>query len=137
MMFSSTLLMAATILVGQAEEVKAMPVYSVHALELREGVATEEFEAFASGEFAKAFRKSDRGVRCIVMKGDRGALKGKYGLLVLFASKQVRDKYFPAEGKDPSPALRQDATPAQVKVVEKLATFVRSTGYTDFVSFGE
>jgi hypothetical protein len=136
-MLSTTLLMAASMVIGQAQDAPVMPVYSLHALELREGVEAGQFEAFASGEFAQAFAKSDSGVRCVVVKGDRGALKEKYALLVLFASKEVRDKYFPAEGEDPSPALREDAKPTQLKAMEKLATFVKSTGYTDFVSLAE
>jgi hypothetical protein len=136
-MLSTTLLMAASIVVSQAEDARVMPVYAIHTLELREGVEAEAFESFASGEFAKTFTKSTSDVRCVVLKGDRGALKGGYVLLVHFASKKVRDKYFPAEGEDPSPALRENATPEQVKVMEKLATFAKSTGYTDFVSLGE
>ena len=119
-----------------AESTDGLPVYSFRIIKLREGVGAEKFEAFVREEFAKVFAKPAHGIHPLIVKGDRGAAKGQYRLVVVFASKEIRDKYFPVENGEPSNALREDATPAQLKAVEKLGTFVEPIEYTDFVTMG-
>jgi hypothetical protein len=136
-MLSTTLLLAASMVVGQAEETKVMPVFAVHHFELKEGIEAEQFESFAAGEFAKAFAKPHHGLRAVILKGDRGALKGKYAMMIFFESKELRDKYFPVEGGGASDALRETATPSRTQAMEKLQTFVERKAYTDFISLGE
>lgn len=120
-----------------ADDTGVSPVYSMHAFELRDGVEAEKFEAFVIEEFAKVFAKPSHGVRPFVVKGDRGKAKGEYKLVTSFASKKNRDKYFPVEGGEPSKALAEDATPTQLKTIEKLGTFVSFVEYTDFVVLDE
>ncbi|TWT78671.1 hypothetical protein CA13_00670 [Planctomycetes bacterium CA13] len=115
----------------------ASTVYSLRPIELREGVDADDFEAFVKDEFANAFGKPTHGVRAIIIKGDRGTAKGEYKLVVVFDSKEVRDKYFPIEDGDAAKSLREDATPVQIATVQKLATFVHVGEYTDFVPIGE
>jgi len=119
------------------ESTDGLPVYSVRMLELREGVEAEQFEAFVKNEFAKVFAKPAHGVHPRIVKADRGAAKGKYMLMVVFASEDVRDKYFPVEDGEPAPALREDVTPEQVQATEKLGRFVKFNEYADFVTMGE
>lgn len=113
------------------------PVYSWRAIDLREGVAADDFEAFVKGEFAKAFSRPTHGIRVFIIKGDRGTSKGEYKLVVFFASREVRDKYFPVEDGEAAKALQEDATPTQIAAAQKLATFVDIGEYTDFVAIGE
>jgi hypothetical protein len=119
-----------------AESTNGLPVYSLRILELREGVEAEKFEEFVTDEFATVFAKPIHGIHPLIVKGDRGAAKGKYRLVVVFASKEIRDKYFPVEDGEPSKALKEDATATQVKTIEKLGTFVNFIEYTDFVGIG-
>lgn len=120
-----------------ATDTVELPVYSMRMLELREGVPAEQFEAFVKNGFAKVFAKPAHGVHPRIVKADRGVAKGKYMLLVVFASEDVRDKYFPVEDGEPAPALREDVTPEQVQAVEKLGRFVKFNEYADFVAMGE
>ncbi len=120
-----------------AENANGLPVYSLRILELREGVEAEKFEAFIKDEFAKVFAEPTHGVHPRIVKADRGAAKGKYMLVVIFASKEVRDKYFPVEDGEPSPAVREDVTPDQIMAAEKLGTFVKFNDYADFVAIGD
>lgn len=119
-----------------AESTGGLPVYSFRILELREGVEAAKFETFVKEEFANVFAKPVHGVQPHIVKGDRGAAKGKYKLVVVFSSKDIRDKYFPAEDGEPSKAAMEDATPTQLKAMEKLGTFVEISEYTDFVAMG-
>ena len=56
------------------QEVKTNEVYSVHDLELKDGVDEKEFEAFVLKEIAPFYSKL-KGQDCYLVKGDRGVLR--------------------------------------------------------------
>ncbi len=115
----------------------ALPVYFLRPIELREGVVADDFEAFVKNEFKNAFSKPTHGIRAFVVKGDRGKAKGEYKFVVVFDSKEIREKYFPIEDGDAAKSLQEDATPMQIAALQKLATFVNIGEYSDFAAIGD
>lgn len=122
----------------EAEEAtSALPVYSMRPIELREGIDAANFEAFVKDEFKNAFSKPTHGIRAFIAKGDRGKAKGEYKIVVVFDSKEVRNKYFPVEDGDAAESLQEDATPMQIAALQKLSTFVNVGEYSDFAAIGD
>ena len=63
-----------------------------------ENITNEQFETFYLEEFFPVFKKASPSVPFVLMKGERGAEKGKYAEFYVFDSLKERDRWFPEEG---------------------------------------
>ena len=68
-------------------------IFGLHEIELNPGVNEEEFENFFHNEVVKA--PLYPGWKARLLKGDRGARKGKYLMLVEIDSVEERDRFAP------------------------------------------
>ena len=68
-------------------------VFGLHEVELRPGVAPEEYERFFAEQIAPLPKLP--GWKTHLLKGDRGARAGKYLVLFEIESPEARDRYFP------------------------------------------
>lgn len=81
-------------------------VMGFHEFTLRPGVDTAAFERFLVEEFARAGAYAMPGAKPFFLKGDRGAHANGYGMLWMFESAAVRDRYFPAPGSTSAEYVR-------------------------------
>jgi hypothetical protein len=111
-------------------------VISIHEIELRAGVAAEEFEHFLTAEYLPGVAPMPPGWSVTHLKGDRAERVGKFAVLFEVASVEERDRFFPTSG-EPSAVLqhwRQQRTAAQEALEEKMHTFAAEIGeiFTDY-----
>jgi hypothetical protein len=116
--------------VCQKEGGKTMSkVFGVHTYELKPGVTEEDFEKFITEEVNPL--SFDAG-KLYALKGDKGERKGKYLVLVVLESSEVRDKYFGSPEGEPATEEMADEWKA---VLQKWDTFSAWT-FTDYVEIG-
>jgi len=131
------LLGISTILLVRAADLQTKPsgpVDSMREFELKPGVKAEEFDAFVRKEIASGIAEDMPGMKMRILKGDRGARKGRYILIWEFDSVATRDHYFPKEGGWSSPAFQQ-ASKQMMTVMSKLSSYIREPdAYTDYVT---
>jgi hypothetical protein len=82
-------------------------VIAVRELELRAGVDPTEFERFVRATYNPGWNGVVPGLKAYVAKGDRGALKGGYALILIFEGEKARDAIFPKEGGGASPQFAE------------------------------
>lgn len=73
-------------------------VFGLHAIDLRPGADTAAFERFLREEFVPGGGYRLPGATPFFLKGDRGDHLNGFGLLWVFDSVEVRDRYFPSHG---------------------------------------
>ena len=78
-------------------------VIAVRELELKAGVDVGEFERFARATYNPGWNGVVPGIKAYIARGDRGALKGGYALILIFDGEKTRDAIFPKEGGGASP----------------------------------
>ncbi len=111
---------------------------SVHvvALKLNLGVNIDEFRDFYTKNAIPEFEKNFPGVREFFIKGIRGEDLGAVGVIYLFESESVRDKYFRDGGIDGIYTELGKACDEKNKTMnEKVAKFVASSSrkFTDWI----
>ncbi|MEL6256087.1 MAG: hypothetical protein AAFR87_29045 [Bacteroidota bacterium] len=113
------------------ETPKGGAVVSIHQLEVAEG-NQEAFEKLVTESIHPLWQKEVEGMYVYILKGDRGARKGKYIQMLMFDSMERRDAYFPNEGEGFSEELAKQITDElwPAKKFEELG--VSSTVYTDY-----
>lgn len=110
--------------------------FGVHNLESGDDFDTEAFDKFVKDKFAPAWKDYRKGFHFVILKGDRGARKGKYQLVYAFDSKETRDKYFPEEGGGGTEILGEVIEPAAA-VMQELQQFpFTGSTYTDYLIIG-
>ncbi len=72
-------------------------VVSIHQIELNSGVDSKEFETFVLEKMIPIYNKM-KGQNAMLVKGDRGVRSEKYALVLIFDSKDDRDRIYPASG---------------------------------------
>jgi len=73
-------------------------VLAFRVAEPKPGTDVKAFEQFAKKVYAPTWREHAPGMRCFLIKGERGKGKGTYIDVWAFDSIQSRDFYFPKEG---------------------------------------
>lgn len=113
-------------------------VFGMHEIELNPGVNEEDFENFFLNEVTKAAFYPGWSAR--LLKGDRGARKGKYLMLVDIESVEARDRFSPApnEGSEEANQFDQEHKEELEPVFQKWATFSptqvgQNSIYTDYL----
>jgi hypothetical protein len=112
-------------------------VISIHEIELRPGVTTEEFERFLTAEYLPGVAPMPPGSSATYLKGDRAERAGKFAVLFEMESVEMRDRFFPSSG-EPSAELqhwRGRRTPAQEALEDKMHTLAAEIGeiFTDYI----
>jgi hypothetical protein len=113
------ILVAAIILVtgvtfGQTTLKKGMVVaLSSYELVLKDNVTLQQFINFNEQKYIPEAEKAMPGTKLIMLWGDRGENKFRYGEMWVFDNAAIRDKYFPAENDTAT-------SPAMKAVMEKL-----------------
>ena len=109
-------------------------VYGLHEIELHPGVNEEDFEKFVLNEMSAATPYPGWGMR--LLKGDKGARKGKYLLLFDIESVEARDRLDEnsEEAQAFDKAFREEWDP----IFEKWSTFSptdigKHPEYTDYL----
>ncbi|MDW3648386.1 MAG: hypothetical protein R8P61_15075 [Bacteroidia bacterium] len=115
----------------QMEAPKGGAVVSIHLLEVAEGKEAE-FEKMVTESIHPLWQKNIEGMYIYVLKGDRGARKGKYIQMMMFDSMERRDAYFPVEGEGFSEELAKQITDELWPAKKFEALGMSSSGYTDY-----
>jgi len=109
-------------------------VYGVHEVELRDGIGTDEFEAFVRGPYATAWKDEIAGLGRAVLRGERGNNVGGYRVVFRFRPHTLRDRYVP------NPTTLSDEYKAQVEpllpatIDEQFWGMAGTTGFSDWVT---
>lgn len=109
-------------------------IISIHTLEPASGANMADFEAFMQ-ELADGAPFQAAGWRSYVVKGDRGARKGKFVVVHEFASVEARNRYFPVEGGDPPAETMQLMSTFGTEDMDKRwnALVSENDVYTDYI----
>lgn len=96
---------------------------------LQNDVTMNQFLDWLENSWKAELDKLD-GITVFITKGDRGVSTDRYGLIYYCESKEVRDKYFPAEGEAP-----EEYRAITTKLMNDIQKFVVSmtTDYTDWI----
>jgi len=108
-------------------------IYSIHTLELRDGVTPAEFEAFVHDELPAVVAWT--GWTFSLLKGNRGERTGKYLLLAEVCDIRTRDKYFAEDDHITTASLKHaERFPDTMEIIDKFHTYVNGFGdiYTDY-----
>ena len=105
-------------------------VFSIHTMELHEGVSEEDFEKLFLEKLILVWSKT--GMKGHILKGDRGQRNGKYAV-VLEMPIEVRNRIFPVEGEGSSKEYEQLLGPEWDAVLQKMDTFTVDWNFTDYV----
>jgi hypothetical protein len=113
-------------------------VFGLHEIELNPGVNEEDFEKFFLNEVAKA--PFYPGWRARLLKGDRGARKGKYLMLIDIEDVAARDRFAPADdhGSEEADQFDQQHKDEMEPLFQKWGTFSpiqpgQNSIYTDYL----
>src|SRR5437763_11745480 len=113
-------------------------LFGMHELELRPGVAREDFERFVVEELSRLLHRE--GQTTYVLKGDRGERAGKYVFVFEYDSVASRDRDTPRSNQDSEKlvAWLQEHHAEVGALFERLSTFVQpdwdiGQHYTDYV----
>src|SRR5450759_3262688 len=96
-------------------------VFSIHTMELREGVSEEDFEKLFLEKLVQTWSKT--GCNGHILKGDRGQRKGKYVVILELPNVEMRNRIFPVEGGGRSEESAQSLGPEWDAVLQKMNTF--------------
>jgi hypothetical protein len=106
-------------------------VFTIHTMELREGVSEEDFEKLFLEKLVQAWSKL--GWKGHILKGNRGQRKGKYAAIWEIPNVEARDRIFPEEGKDRSEEAARLLGPEFDALLQKMDTFTVDWNFTDYV----
>ncbi len=113
-------------------------VISIHVLEPAPLANPEAFDRLMR-ESADAFQGVNTdGWQTYIVRGDRGVRKGRYAVIHIFDSSEVRNRYFPIEDGKPSEEAERifrDFTLAYEELDKGWGELVREddSDYTDYV----
>jgi hypothetical protein len=117
-------------------------VFGLHEIELNPGVKEEDFENFFRDEVANA--PFYPGWRAQLLKGERGARKGKYLMLMDIESEEARDRFAPTpdQGSEETNQFNEQHKEELEPVYQKWATFSptllgENSVYTDYLVLDE
>ena len=91
---------------GQTLQKGAVIAVNSFEFTLNPDVTMNQFLDFYMNKYIPEMEKNFPGVKEIVVSGNRGEHKNQVGSITYFESVQVRDKYYPVEDGDISPAAQ-------------------------------
>ena len=109
-------------------------VLGIHEIELKPGVAGEEFERYFTQEVVPA--NQIPGVQLRLLKGDRGERAGRYAVLFEVESVELRARYWPQHGVETEEVQQYTGElEAVLARWEQLASGI-DDNFTDYVVVG-
>jgi hypothetical protein len=120
---------------AQPSRARTGEVIAIRELQLKEGTDVAQFEQFVRTSYNPAWEGTVPGVKAYIGKGDRGAQKGSYALILVFDGERTRDAIFPKEGGGVSPgfAATLEQPLALNKALDKFIEPGSLSVYTDYV----
>jgi hypothetical protein len=108
-------------------------VLSISFPEVKAG-KEKELEDFVTDEMNNAFQDNIDGYYIYLLKGDRGALKGKYAVMRVFSKYEKRQLFFPENSETPSPEFGK-ATKKTASLTAKFKTYFETSPFGDCNDF--
>ena len=128
--------MGLTQLSAQTVAKGAVVAVGVYEMTLNPDVSLNQFLDFYNDKYLPEWEKSWPGVKQYLMIGDRGDNKNKFGVILIFESVAVRDKYYPvADANTTSDAYNTAVEKMKVMNAERAKYVVSGTRttYTDWI----
>ncbi len=97
----------------------------------REQVNSEELEDFLLKEYIPEFEKNFIGTKLFLLRNDRGNDEGGYSILAIFESIEVRNKWWPQEGKTSEEAKK--ATENMKEPGDKMMEMIEMKSWNDWL----
>ena len=121
-----------------APPIQTGQVLAFRAAEPKPGIDLKAFEGFAADVYVPTWRKHAPGMKCFLIKGERGKEKTKYIDVWAFDSVHTRDFYFPNEGGGASETGKKilDKAP-DLDYGKYFKTSEEQVDYTDYVVLGQ
>ena len=133
LMIITALLLFAGIAFGQT--LKSGSIVSVHHYDivLRPDVTLNQFLEFMEKTYIPEFEKAFPGTSLLSLIGDRGVLKYTYAGMIIFDSKEIRDKYFPVADEE-IPNWNEEQQKTFQRLNDEISKMVLdlNTTYTDW-----
>jgi hypothetical protein len=127
--FPTTQLSAQTLKKG------AVIAVNTYTFTLNPDVTMNQFLDFYTNKYIPEYEKNYPGVKEYVLWGDRGEKKNQIGVMDIFESVAVRDKYYPTEGSEGSDVAK--AAQEKMNAINgEVGKFFLSGGirtYTDWI----
>ena len=108
--------------------------FCISLFDLRTGVTEADYETLFGDP--KNWPVSPPGLTWTMVKGDRGARKGRYALVGEFDSKETRDRLFPIEGGGISDEAIAAKWQPFFEAMARLTDWDESVTWTDYVALG-
>jgi hypothetical protein len=89
-----------------------------YEITLKPDVTFNQYLDFCLNKYIPAFEKNAPGIKVFMLWGDRGENKYKLGILIIFESVELRDKYYPKEN-DTTLSEAQKALNEKMKDLDK------------------
>ena len=121
---------------GQTTIKKGMVVaLSSYELVLKENVTLQQFISFTEQKYIPAYEKAFPGIKFIMLWGDRGENKFRYGEMWVFDDVATRNKYFPTENDTVNSAALTAAMTKLKAINDESAKYVLNAKrvYTDWL----
>jgi hypothetical protein len=132
LVFITTLLLLTGITFGQ--DLKKGNLLGTHVMmiSLQTGVTMEQYTNYCVKTWIPTYEKLVPGVKLYLVKGIRGENKDSFGMIFVFQSEKIRNKYFNDDGSqnDLGKSISEKMRPTTEKL-NKLGTF--TTKYTDWI----
>lgn len=121
---------------GQGFKQGAVVVTNTYTVNLNPGVTMDQWINFYATKYIPEMEKAYPGVKEYVVWGDRGEKKDQFGSIMIFESKEVRDKYYPTPDST-TPSEAAAAAEEKLKTInEEFAKYLQDGGkrvYTDWI----
>jgi len=121
---------------GQTTIKKGMVVaLSSYELVLKENVTLQQFINFTEQKYIPEYEKALPGIKFIMLWGDRGENKFRYGEMWVFEDVATRNKYFPTENDTVNSAALMAAMTKLKAVNDESGKYVLNAKrvYTDWI----
>ena len=114
----------------------AVVAVGTYEMTLNPDVSLNQFLEFYTNKYVPEFEKNWPGVKQYLMIGDRGENKNKLGVILIFESTAVRDKYYPVEDAETTSDAVKAANEKMKVMGAEISKYVVSgtrTTYTDWI----
>jgi hypothetical protein len=113
----------------------AVLAVSVYTLTLNPDVTMNQFLDFYKSKYIPEFEKNNPGVKEFVLSGNRGDNKNQFGIMDVFESVAVRDKYYPIENDTATSAAAKTAQMKMKVLNDEFGKYILDAkrAYTDWI----
>jgi hypothetical protein len=134
--FVSVLFLLTGMIFGQPIKKGQVVAIGSYEITLKPDVTLNQYIDFCLNKYIPAFEKNAPGVKVSLLWGDRGENKYKLGILLVFESVELRDKYYPKEDdtelSETQKALNEKMKDLDKEEIDKYVVAAKRT-YTDWI----